>query len=145
MKSTTETATGLTRRRAAMHVLHVARRLGRHLEEALDAELGIFLSDLQVLAAIVEPQRMSDISTHLALSPGGVTKVIGRLEVLGYAQRTPDPDDGRATLAATTPEGRQALDRARAVIDEALDETWADRVSESEAEMVIELMSRIGE
>ena len=45
---------------------------------------------------------MSDIAHRLILSRGGTTKVIDRLETLGYVRRLPDPEDRRATVVEIT-------------------------------------------
>lgn len=55
------------------------------------------------------PTRITDLATREGVSQPGMTTVINRLEGDGYAERFPDPTDGRATLVRITAAGRQAL------------------------------------
>jgi len=133
-------------RRAATHTLHTALLLKAILEEQLQEQTGLLLADNEALlrlAAASEPLRMSDIAHRLILSRGGTTKVIDRLETMGYVQRLPDPDDRRATVVEITEAGREAMTNARTVIDEGLKATWAQHVSDDEARIVVDVMDRV--
>jgi DNA-binding MarR family transcriptional regulator len=46
------------------------------------------------------------------LSRTRVSRIVTELEAENYIERVPDPDDGRATLAAITASGRKALGHA---------------------------------
>ncbi|NQV06864.1 MarR family transcriptional regulator, partial [bacterium] len=89
------------------------------------------------------PLRMSDIAHRLILSRGGTTKVIDRLEEMGFVTRSPDPVDRRATMVEITPEGLAAAAAARATVDEFLEEAWASHVSEEEAVVIVTVMDRV--
>ena len=56
--------------------------------------------------------RMQDLAARAVLSRTRVSRIVGELEAAGYVERRPDPDDGRASLVALTPAGREALRRA---------------------------------
>jgi DNA-binding MarR family transcriptional regulator len=45
--------------------------------------------------------------------PSTISRQIGSLVRLGYVERTADPEDGRATLLAATPEGTRVFDENR--------------------------------
>lgn len=67
-------------------------------------------NDYAVLAALRRagpPYELapSTLYTDLDRSSGGMTKMLKRLENLGFVERTPDPQDGRSTLVALTPAG----------------------------------------
>jgi DNA-binding MarR family transcriptional regulator len=67
-------------------------------------------NDYAVLAALRRagpPYELSPskLYTDLERSSGGMTKMLKRLESLGFVERTPDPEDGRSTLVALTPSG----------------------------------------
>ena len=95
-------------RQAATHTLHTSLLLKAKMEERLQEETGLLLADNEALLNLSkQPLRMSDIAHKLILSRGGTTKVIDRLEDLGYVARTPDPEDRRSTVATIT-----ALDTA---------------------------------
>lgn len=82
------------------------------LESALDAQLrsaGLNYFDYGVLAALSEsPQRtlrMSVLASYAEGSLSRLSQVVGRLERKGYVHRSPDPADGRYTLATLTEDG----------------------------------------
>src|SRR5262249_46170064 len=83
------------------------------LPPALDAQLqrdaGISHFEYQVLAALSEaPERTLRMSLLAWVSEGSLprlSQVVGRLEKRGWVRRTPDPVDGRYTLATLTEEG----------------------------------------
>ncbi len=133
-------------RQAATHTLHTSILLKSVLEERLVQELGILLADNEALLNVAHaaaPLRMSDIAERLVLSRGGTTKVIDRLEELGFVSRQADPEDRRAVVVEITPEGRGVLARARTVIDASLSEMWAATLSDDEAKVVIDVMDRV--
>jgi DNA-binding MarR family transcriptional regulator len=131
-------------RRAATHTLHASLVLKAELEELLHSETGLLLADNEALLNLAAgPLRMSDIARRLILSRGGTTKVIDRLEELGYVVRSPDPDDRRATVVDITAEGREIMASARTVIDAGLEEAWARFLTDEEAETLISVMDRV--
>ena len=83
------------------------------LQSALDTQLqrdaGISHFEYQVLAALSEaPERTLRMSMLAWVSEGSLqrlSQVVGRLEKRGWVRRTPDPADGRYTLAILTEEG----------------------------------------
>jgi len=83
------------------------------LPGALDAQLhrdaGISHFEYQVLAGLsMSPQRtlrMSVLATFAEGSLSRLSQVVGRLEQRGWVRRTPDPSDGRYTLAILTEAG----------------------------------------
>jgi DNA-binding MarR family transcriptional regulator len=83
------------------------------LPSALDAQLrrdsGISHFEYQVLAGLsMSPERtrrMSDLAAFAEGSLSRLSQVVGRLERRGWVRRTPDPTDGRYTLAVLTDVG----------------------------------------
>ena len=131
-------------RKAATSTLHISLLLKARLEDALHEETDLLLADNEALLNLdVAPMRMSDIAHQLILSRGGTTKVIDRLERLGYVSRTPDPDDRRSTVVEITAAGRHAKAAARVVIDRELEAMWARHLTDAEAESMIAVMSRV--
>jgi DNA-binding MarR family transcriptional regulator len=84
------------------------------LPDALDAQLrrdaGISHFEFQVLALLSEaPGATLRMSTLAALAEGSLprlSQVVARLEQRGWVRRTPDPADGRYTLAILTGQGQ---------------------------------------
>ena len=92
------------------------RALAKTLERlpaALDAQLrrdaGISHFEYQVLALLSEaPGRTLRMSVLATLTEGSLprlSQVVARLEQRGWVRRTPDPADGRYTLAILTGQG----------------------------------------
>ncbi|MBX7159280.1 MAG: MarR family transcriptional regulator [Acidimicrobiia bacterium] len=78
-------------------------------------ELGV--NDYAVLAALRRggpPYELapSRLYTSLERSSGGMTKMLKRLEQLGFVRRVPDPDDRRSTLVQLTAAGKQVEEDA---------------------------------
>lgn len=55
---------------------------------------------------------LSKIGERLMVHPTSVTNTIDRLESQGLVSRRPNPADGRGTLAAITPKGREVVEEA---------------------------------
>ncbi|MEY9862011.1 DNA-binding MarR family transcriptional regulator [Catenulispora sp. GAS73] len=92
--------------------LALARTMNR-LPAALDAQLrrdsGITHFEYQVLALLSGvPERTLRMSTLAAQAEGSLprlSQVVVRMEQRGWVRRTPDPADGRYTLATLTDDG----------------------------------------
>ena len=90
------------------------------LPAALDAQLrrdaGISHFEYQVLALLSEAPgrtlRMSALATLAEGSLPRLSQVVARLEQRGWVRRTPDPADGRYTLATLTGQGRAKVTEA---------------------------------
>jgi DNA-binding MarR family transcriptional regulator len=83
------------------------------LPNALDAQLqrdaGISHVEYQVLSWLSmtpgRTSRMSQIAEMANVRLSHLSRIAARLESRGWIRRTPDPEDGRATLAVLTDEG----------------------------------------
>ena len=99
--------------------LALASTLNR-LPAALDAQLrrdaGISHFEYQVLALLSEAPgrtlRMSELATMAEGSLPRLSQVVARLEQRGWVRRTPDPADGRYTLATLTDQGQAKVTEA---------------------------------
>lgn len=76
---------------------------------------GIERAAYRLLAALVVggPRRSGALAQLVYSDPSTVSRQVGALVRLGYLTRVPDPGDGRATLLAATPAGREAFERHR--------------------------------
>jgi len=74
------------------------------------------------------PVRASAIAENFAIDKGAISRQIQHLEELGLVTRTPDPDDGRATLVAASDDAVRRMedvaDHRRKWLDEQLGE-WS--------------------
>ena len=104
-------------------------RVHAALERALRAhDLGV--SEYEVLERLAseqfaEQRRMQDLGEALHLSQSALSRVVGRLEKDGLAERGMCPEDRRGIYVCITPEGRERYEHARpahrAALAEALD------------------------
>jgi len=83
-------------------------RLERRLNSA-SLDVGLTPTQMSVLNAIARqgPVGVGDLATAENLNPTMLSRVVGKLESAGLISRTPDPDDRRVTLVASTPAGRR--------------------------------------
>ena len=72
------------------------------------------------LLAIVDsgPLRLGRLAEQLRTTDPTATRTVDALEELGLVERSPDPDDRRATHVAATAAGRERVARHRAVLVE---------------------------
>jgi len=79
--------------------------LNREIRGALEPH-GLLKSDARALRLCAAgPTRPSTIAQELDLSPAAVTQLLDRLEERHLIQRSPDPEDRRATVVSLTPQG----------------------------------------
>ncbi len=96
-------------RQAWMALASTLIRLPIELDAQLRRDAGISHFEYQVLSMLSDaPDRTLRMSVLALLAEGSlprVSQVVGRLERPGWVRRTPDPSDGRYTLAKLTDEG----------------------------------------
>lgn len=86
------------------------------IEDELEASNMIPLSWYDVLLELNATDhgrlRMQELGMRAVLSRTRISRIVTELETQGLVVRVPDPDDGRASLATITDNGRRALRRA---------------------------------
>src|SRR3954465_2684213 len=60
-----------------------------------------------------EGSRVTEIAERAQLTKPTVVYLVNELEALGYVERAPDPQDGRAKVVIATARGRAGVDGAR--------------------------------
>ena len=65
--------------------------------------------------------RVNDIATDLAITVGGTSKLIDRIEASGHCRRRPNPEDGRSSIIELTSSGKRLLAKAKLALDDELD------------------------
>ena len=91
------------------------RQLGRSLEQQAGVPHAWFEVLLRVGRAEGGQVSMGGLAQQIALTSGGVTKLIDRMIDAGLVQRVPCPTDRRVSFAALTEQGQEALERAAQV------------------------------
>jgi DNA-binding MarR family transcriptional regulator len=108
----------------ALHEFLGIRRAVALWEARVDAELGaahgLGLSDFAALHHLAEAPgarlRRVDLARRLALTPSGVTRLLGPLERRGIVTREADGHDARATYAVLTRSGKSLVRDATASV-----------------------------
>jgi len=125
-------------------------RLSRTIHEDYRADLhsfGLTYSEYAALHTLrIEgpPYRMSPsrLNEALALSSGGITKTVDRLESAGLVKRTPNPSDGRGVLVGLTSRGRKFAASIFGAGLRKYSETL-DRLSRAERRRLVESLSTL--
>jgi DNA-binding MarR family transcriptional regulator len=74
--------------------------------------------------------RVHDIATAMAITVGGTSKLVDRIEAAGHCRRRPNPDDRRSSIIELTAAGKRLLAKASRVFDEELERLLGGAVSE---------------
>lgn len=94
---------------------HLSRHLGRSLEQ----EAGIPQAWFEVLLRISRSDggqvSMGALAAQVALTTGGITKLLDRMIEAGLVSRVPCPTDRRISFARLTAHGRSTLEHASVV------------------------------
>jgi DNA-binding MarR family transcriptional regulator len=104
------------------------------IDAALETESGLTLSTFNLMWIIDStPQcRVYDIAEALAITVGGTSQAVDRLEKAGYSIRRPHPDDRRSSIVELTPDGVAAFRSAEPVFDRALARLIGEPLSTTE-------------
>jgi DNA-binding MarR family transcriptional regulator len=73
--------------------------------------------------------RLTDLAERAGLTKQAVGEAVAELEKLGYLERVPDPNDGRAKIIKLTPRGLEAVVTGRRLFAE-IERQWAEEVGE---------------
>jgi DNA-binding MarR family transcriptional regulator len=96
--------------------------LWNELDARLRAEAEVPLGSFNVLLVLerIPDCRVNDIATALAITVGGASQSVDRLERRGLCARRPHPEDRRATIIELTDEGRTRCTAAGLAFDREL-------------------------
>ena len=76
--------------------------------------------------------RVQDIATEFAITVGGTSKVVDRIEAAGYCRRVAHPTDRRSALIELTTAGAKKLGEAVPVFQDELERRFNSVLSEAE-------------
>ena len=128
-------------------VLRAQNRALRAIEQDLHDQGLIPLSWYDVLlelnAAPGRQLRMQDLAARVVLSRTRVSRLVSELERVGYIERVPDPDDGRATLARITPEGRAARRQAAPAYLAGIEKHFSQHLTAAQQDAVAKGLQRV--
>ena len=94
----------------------------------------------------IEPEgsRLTDLAQRANMTKQSVGEATSDLEELGYVERVPDPEDGRAKIIRLTKRGREAQAIGRRLIAE-VEREWAERFGEERVAALREALEAITE
>ncbi|MGR6977507.1 MarR family transcriptional regulator [Mycobacteroides abscessus] len=87
--------------------------------------------------------RVQDIAADLAITVGGASKLVDRIEAAGLCRRRRNPDDRRSSIVELTSAGRTVLAEATAVYEDELRLRIADVLSESSARQLASILRKL--
>lgn len=99
---------------AATSIMRVQQLLLADFDAALaDLDLTFARFECLVLLTFSRESRlpMAVVGERLMIHPTSATHIVQKLASQGFVERVPNPADGRGTLAALTPAGRDAAER----------------------------------
>ncbi|MGI3781066.1 MAG: MarR family winged helix-turn-helix transcriptional regulator [Janthinobacterium lividum] len=93
------------------------------VDDRLREECGMTLAALNVLMIIGETAscRVLDIAQALAITVGGVSQAVDRLEAAGHVERRANPADRRSSILDLTPQGVALIELAAPLFDQELE------------------------
>jgi MarR family transcriptional regulator, 2-MHQ and catechol-resistance regulon repressor len=118
-------------------------RLGRELEQDVGIPLVFFDVLINVGAAPDGMVTMSRLSNDIALTTGGVTRLVDRMVDAGLVERQACPNDRRSIHVILTPEGRAVLDRAIAAHIEGIDRHLMAHLSDKDRANLATVLTKI--
>jgi DNA-binding MarR family transcriptional regulator len=105
------------------NLVRLETELWNAVEARLRAELGVPLGSFEALRIIASREgcRVNDIADALAITVGGSSKLVDRVEAAELVRRRANPQDRRSSVLELTPAGKRRLDKASRVVDDELE------------------------
>jgi DNA-binding MarR family transcriptional regulator len=131
---------------AWLGLLQTHRQLTRELDARLEAEHGLSLSGLELLARLnAAPERwlrLSTLANQTGLSLSRVSRIVDALESRGLVERRPCASDARAINAQLTEAGRARLTEAEVTHRSAAQTLFFDHLSCDEVTTLATVFAR---
>lgn len=127
-------------------LMFIAHRAGeaRVMQAVADAGYDdVTLAQARLLARVPEDGiRLTRLAESAQVTKQTAGFLVGQLEKAGYAERVPDPADGRARLIRLAPRAREVQKVARRVEAEVLRE-WTDHLGEERMKVLQETLEAL--
>ncbi len=126
--------------------LEALTRLNKVFDASLREKVGIGQAWFEALLRIERSggfMTMGELADQVAITTGGVTRLVDRLVEAGLAERKACESDRRIQYVAITEPGRRRLEAALAVHLEDLERELTDRVTEKEKAVMVRVMDRL--
>lgn len=107
-------------------VQHIGETLDRQLDQVLQEQLGIGMSQYKILSLLVsgaeKGQRM--LAKHLGQTEAGVSRQVALLLRFGMVSAHVNPQNKRQNLVTITPKGLKVAEAAKYAADHYLETLW---------------------
>lgn len=127
-------------------LLETEARLIPMLDEELRSRRGMSVNEFDVLYQLWRAPdmrgRMKDLAAAVLVTPGGVTRLVARLEERGWVRRTGERGV-QAVTAELTSAGRRALERAMDTHFAGVRRAFVERLSAAEIRRLVDLWGRL--
>lgn len=127
-------------------LLEAMAQLNRTFDRSLREHAGINQSLFEGLLRLERSGgqlSMGELADQVALTSGGVTRMVARLVDAGYAERRACDTDRRVQYVAITDEGKSVLSHALAIHIGDLEEHFTGLLSDHERDTIVDVMERI--
>lgn len=127
-------------------LLEAMAELNRTFDRSLQQSAGISQSSFEGLLRLERSGgvlTMGELTSQIALTGGGVTRLVARLVDAGLAERRPCESDRRIQYVAITEDGRSVLSAALGVHLADLETHFTGSMSREERETIVRVMERI--
>ncbi len=118
-------------------------RLPPVLEGQLQREEDLSFADYMVMAMLSENTnegvRMTDIGGLVKMAQPRLTRIVTKLEKLGFVTRTNSPEDRRVVIAQITPQGLSKLEQAAPGHVDHVRRTVFDHLTPQQVENLLEI------
>jgi len=96
--------------RTWIQMMRTSSRMERRLEQALERH-GLSIAQFDILATLGFEQGITqqDLAERLLVTKGNICGMIDRMEVSGWVERRPDPEDRRVNRLFLTRQGKTKL------------------------------------
>jgi DNA-binding MarR family transcriptional regulator len=121
-------------------------QLVRRLDADLRRDHGLGLREFEVLLFLERAGgrvRMAELQRRLPLTYGGLSQLIGRLEVARWVVRERDEEDGRGRHAVLTPEGATLLAAALPTHEAGVQDGFFARLTPEQLDCLAEAWERL--
>lgn len=127
-------------------LLEALTRLNQSFDRSLREKIGISQSWFEALLRLERSGgalTMTELADQIALTSGGVTRLIDRLVEEGYVERRNCETDRRVLYAGITKAGSAKLAEAIEIHLVDLDRELMSRITESERDTLVSVMDRL--
>ena len=121
----------------------VTEQLGQELEQAVGIPLVWFDVLIHVGGSPEGRMTMSRLSANVALTTGGITRLVDRMTEAGLVARENCPSDRRSVHVVLTPAGHETLGRAIAEHIKGIDRHLIEPLSESDRSLLTVVLTKL--